>query len=44
MFKKRVKNSGLLKETREREFYEKQSAEKRRKRNMVKHRKKYSIE
>ena len=44
IFKKRVKNSGLLKEIRDREFYEKPSAEKRRKRNMVKHRKKYSIQ
>ena len=40
-FKKRVKNSGLLKELRDREHYEKKSTRKRRKRNSVKLRKKY---
>ena len=40
-FKKRVKNSGLLKELRDREHYEKKSTRKRRKRNSVKLRRKY---
>ena len=40
-FKKRVKNSGLLKELRDREHFEKKSTRKRRKRNSVKLRKKY---
>ena len=34
-FKKRVKNSGLLLELRNREFYEKPSAEKRRKKKLA---------
>tara|TARA_B100000427_G_scaffold300912_1_gene283700 strand:+ start:701 stop:922 length:222 start_codon:yes stop_codon:yes gene_type:complete len=34
-FKKRVKNSGLLLELRNREFYEKKSAEKRRKKKLA---------
>jgi len=42
LFKKRVKNSGLLKEIRDREFYEKPSSVRRRKRNLYNHRKKYA--
>tara|TARA_B100000941_G_C28121887_1_gene358528 strand:- start:112 stop:336 length:225 start_codon:yes stop_codon:yes gene_type:complete len=41
-FKKRVKNSGLLLELRNREFYEKKSAEKRRKKKLNTLRNKYN--
>ena len=41
-FKKRVKNSGLLLELRNREFYEKKSAEKRRKKKLNILRNKYN--
>ena len=41
-FKKRVKNSGLLLELRNREFYEKPSAEKRRKKKLAILRNKYN--
>ena len=42
LFKKRVKNANLMKQIRDNEFYEKPSAKRRRKRNSVKHRRKYS--
>jgi|TARA_R110001583_G_C5603547_1_gene404704 small subunit ribosomal protein S21 len=41
-FKKRVKNSGMLLELRNREFYEKKSAEKRRKKKLNILRNKYN--
>ena len=42
LFKKRVKNANLMKQIRDNEFYEKPSAKRRRQRNSIKHRKKYS--
>lgn len=42
LFKKRVKNANLMKQIRDNEFYEKPSVKRRRQRNSIKHRKKYS--
>ena len=42
LFKKRVKNANLMKQIRDNEFYEKPSIKRRRQRNSIKHRKKYS--
>ena len=41
LFKRKVKNSGLLKELRDREYYEKPSIKRRRKRKLQKLRNKY---